>query len=359
MPSIQILLEPKSMKYYAREAAMTIRERIKAMKWEDIHPKHHLDTIFMLINSCYLILGVASVVTGIWLFKERDDFLELTPAGYAPLSSAGFCVFSGLVICVIVIVGIYGVNAQSKKLIITYIVFVGFLITIQLVVGFFGFYTKQGVREQIKQDMKQHIKLQSIKTRNGQEMNITLSWSHLQRSLQCCGIDGPSDWHFNNRWPKNRYVPDSCCKEAAFDHMEADIRGCGKHPNAPYIYQNGCYEAFADWLFINQHIVSTNCAVLLIFEAAVLAVSWLIFQRINGIKKAKSDRKKRKDLVTRARSVSESVAIMDVDLKDETALINHRIKDEIQMEENGNRTLHDLETNVRSEIPPEDPIGQR
>lgn len=66
------------------------------------------------------------------------------------------------------------------------------------------------------------------------------AWVSLQTSLQCCGVEGPADWHGPDS--NDKVIPYSCCyatREGAAPPSESQCRTA--KPTDIFVYQDGCY----------------------------------------------------------------------------------------------------------------------
>ncbi|GMT07328.1 hypothetical protein PENTCL1PPCAC_29502 [Pristionchus entomophagus] len=235
-------------------------------------------SIYCCVNVFFLAVGVCSLVCGVWLYLEKNDFLELTPSSFSALSAAGLCAFSGATIAIISAVGFIAVTIEGRCLLITYTCFVILLMLIQTVTGLTGFMYKESTREKIRHDLLNNINRSTATTRAGRIIRLNVSWDHLHESLECCGVDGDFDWYKTIQWTKNNFVPDSCCDPKKFN---GSMYGCGKiekskRDEKELLFSQGCYEVFADWLFHHVHIVSTLSFILIITEIFVLAAAFLV-----------------------------------------------------------------------------------
>ncbi|GMT37684.1 hypothetical protein PFISCL1PPCAC_28981 [Pristionchus fissidentatus] len=228
--------------------------------------------LYCYVNAFFLAVGVSSLICGIWLYLEKNDFVELTPSSFSAQSAAGLCAFSGATIAIIAAVGFIAVTVEGRCLLITYTCFICLLILIQSVTGLTGFMYKSSTREKIRNDLMSNINRSTATTRAGRVIRLDVSWDHLHESLECCGVDGPSDWFKTIQWPKNNFVPDSCCNAAMFN--STNTHGCGKVGKSQLWYDQGCYEVFADWLFHHVHIVSSLSFVLIATEIIVLGATF-------------------------------------------------------------------------------------
>ncbi|CAJ0583916.1 unnamed protein product, partial [Mesorhabditis spiculigera] len=282
---------------------LTRRPYTRRSAFEGMVPRQKKEWAFVVINFCYWALGFTSVILSMWIMRERDQFVELIPIGFAPNSCAGFLLCSGLVIMALAIMAIYANYLKSKRMMASYCLGIGFLVLIQIAIGTISTFTRDDSK--LRDDMKRYINLTRITTINSEAINVTLSWNYLQKSLHCCGIDGYEDWYYNARWPTGQFVPDSCCDESFFDFRESDYRGCGRLAFQDYVYKNGCLEPFRSWLWFNQHVVAGFCLFALIVEIFCLPLGIWICREVWVMKDWQQRQGSR---VGNARSISETVA---------------------------------------------------
>lgn len=75
-----------------------------------------------------------------------------------------------------------------------------------------GFVLQGQVREMLVRTMNQSI------TAYSKYESATIAVDFMQRSLECCGVEGPEDWDSILPKPENQssvYVPESCCGDFA------------------------------------------------------------------------------------------------------------------------------------------------
>lgn len=42
--------------------------------------------------------------------------------------------------------------------------------------------------------------------------SVSTIWDRVQSELQCCGVNSYEDWYFIENWPREKWVPKSCCR---------------------------------------------------------------------------------------------------------------------------------------------------
>ncbi|XGW32670.1 hypothetical protein V3C99_017314 [Haemonchus contortus] len=228
--------------------------------------------LFLAVLTIFATIGLYSLGVGIWLYLERTDFHELTPTSFSAFSTAGLCCSTGVAVWIICTVGYFSAVSYNRRLLYTYIGFVILLAFIQTMTGVLGFTYKDATRERIRTDLFQNINRTALVTGNGRVFDLTTSWDRLQKSLECCGVNNGSDWFYSSRWPSHRFVPNSCCDPKHFESIDS-MNNCGKVDNSTLLFQQGCFEVFADWLYHHVAIMNWISFALLIAELVSLALA--------------------------------------------------------------------------------------
>ncbi|VDN39686.1 unnamed protein product [Gongylonema pulchrum] len=180
---------------------------------------------FFLCNAVLWLLGLGSLLVGIWWYMAKRDYVDFIPPGYGTISAVGFCVAAGLIAILITFVGCFGVWMKSRMFLLTYTLLTVLLMMAQAVVCYLTLSYQPDVYDRARSDMEQSL------LRNGYRdevfLNSHLTWDEMQKVFHCCGINGPADWFGNQRWPNSDYVPDSCCNELRFS-SNSSMDHCGK-----------------------------------------------------------------------------------------------------------------------------------
>lgn len=62
--------------------------------------------------------------------------------------------------------------------------------------------------------------------------SVSSIWDKVQVDLQCCGVNSYEDWYFIENWPRDKWVPKSCCRT--------------RHTMSPELYEGSGYEVEDD-----------------------------------------------------------------------------------------------------------------
>ncbi|KAI6241552.1 Tetraspanin [Aphelenchoides fujianensis] len=164
-----------------------------------------------------------------------------------PCPLPGLCVCSGAAVLIMGFVGCIGASLGSKWLLYLYMVFLSLLVLVQLTTGVMGFIHNDVARQRTRHSLFNTIN-RTLAVQSGPQATFRITWDYMQKTLKCCGVNNYTDWYFATQWPKNRFIPDSCCDP---DHFQANasMKNCGKvEKHVDYAFGQGCYELFADWL---------------------------------------------------------------------------------------------------------------
>ncbi|CAD5222605.1 unnamed protein product [Bursaphelenchus xylophilus] len=241
---------------------------------------------FYIGNVTYFILGAAFLAVGIHLYTEQHTYAALAPSSYSAMSTAGLCVCAGCMIMIVALIGYVGASLTSKWLLSVYIGFVVVLFLVQMMTGIIGFLHNELARERVKHSLYSTIN-RTFVTDYGPESNFRLTWDYMQETLFCCGVESYEDWYYAARWPKNKFVPDSCCKLSFFSN-NSSIQNCGKVGKSEMFHEKGCYEPFADWLLHHLKIIKIFSLLFGIIEIGLVILAIRLIRYLKRLKKAQS-----------------------------------------------------------------------
>ncbi|KAK0396928.1 hypothetical protein QR680_001914 [Steinernema hermaphroditum] len=233
--------------------------------------------LFFGSNAFFWTLGWWFLVIGMWIYSDRHEYAILARASFNPLSSAGICLGCGLTVIIIGFVGVLGAWFENKLLLVLYISFVGFLFFVELTTGTLGFILRGRVAENVKMDLLYNINSTYVSKNHADSYGVRLTWDHLQSTLKCCGSNNYTNWFKSVYWPKNNFVPDSCCDVSFFKNNES-MANCGQnYEHRDMWYQRGCYEVFTDWLLRHGKIIVIFSYIFVIADALALITAVRVY----------------------------------------------------------------------------------
>jgi len=221
---------------------------------------------FITYNVLLLILGIVSLLIGLWLYTEKHDYEALTPAHHGAASATGLCIAAGAAIIVIAFVGCSAASIESRCLLLTYVVFISIICCVELTAGILGSVYKGDISSALRTELLIHMNSPYISE------STRITWDRLQQDFTCCGVDTYSDWFKNIHWAGENWVPDACC-------IKYELK-CGRQEPENF-YQEGCLNAFRDWLLEHVHIVGMMGIIMALYQAIgiLLAITLYCFMR--------------------------------------------------------------------------------
>lgn len=152
----------------------------------------------MFLANFFIFLGGAVVLgIGVWTLLDKAFITELTGSSMF-LGAVYILIATGGLVTLIAFLGCVGAVKEVKCMLLTYFLIVFIVFVTMLVGGVLGYVFRENVRKNTD------YKMRSTLADYNSKPIIRRAWDETQESLQCCGVDGPSDW-------KSR-IPSSCCK---------------------------------------------------------------------------------------------------------------------------------------------------
>ncbi|XP_011303144.1 tetraspanin-17 isoform X3 [Fopius arisanus] len=213
-------------------------------------------------NVLFWWLGLGIMAVGVWAWKEKDTFNNLSRLTNIALDPAFILILVGTVTSVIGFTGCVGALRENTCLLAAYAVFLGGLLMLELTLGVLGFIFKDWIKSQATGGFQAFI----IHYRDDPDQQNLIDWIQ-EDWLQCCGIEGPKDWDRNNYFNCSSIeigsseacgVPFSCCKREP--NVRSEItknKQCGYNVRKPgnpaerSIFERGCLRAGEEWLELN------------------------------------------------------------------------------------------------------------
>ena len=103
------------------------------------------------------------------------------------------------------------------------------LIMTIVVIGILSHSVQRYDSDKLESDIKKNMLAEINSTNSYNSTDAVLDF--IQQKLECCGVEGPSDWQSNSNFD-NKTVPDSCC--------EVETSDCGKNFRPDDIFHGGC-----------------------------------------------------------------------------------------------------------------------
>lgn len=166
--------------------------------------------MLVVINLMFLLTSVLLITVGTTIQSIYGDFSQFLDDHF--MSVPSLLVAVGFVMLVVATFGVIGAFKESTMLTNIYACLLSLVFILELSAAIAGFVLQSQVREMLIRTMNQSI------TAYTKYETATIAVDYMQRSLECCGVDGPSDW--DGILPETEksdivsvLVPESCCGE--------------------------------------------------------------------------------------------------------------------------------------------------
>ncbi|XP_037927851.1 tetraspanin-5 isoform X1 [Teleopsis dalmanni] len=244
---------------------------------------------YMLFTSNVAIwmIGLCVLAIGIWAWNEKDMFSNLAKLTFIALDPAFVLICIGTITFIIGFTGSVGALRENTCLLAAYAILLSILLLLEISFGVLAFILKD--KGWIKDQATEGLRAFIIHYREDPDQQNLIDWIQ-EDWLQCCGIEGPTDWESNNYFNCSSGavgsreacgVPFSCCRRRAQEFIKNkqcgyDVRKKG-YPVERHIYERGCLRAGEDWLETHLISVALTCIFVLLMQSA--DVSKIIYEK--------------------------------------------------------------------------------
>ncbi|XP_076439565.1 uncharacterized protein LOC143279409 [Babylonia areolata] len=260
--------------------------------------------IMGIINTLIFLVGLAMFIIGVLIQTQpslsKDALSGLLSNLEDTASSAGVTldtsnfsaadlaysftialIVSGLLLAAISLLGLIGTKYSLKPVLIVYFIIVLVLFLAQVIVVLIIVIDRSALDDAIKPRLKDTI-TDDFTGLEGTDAT-TLMWNGVMMKLECCGVDGYTDFTAASAWTKTinsvtyaLVTPVACCKSVSTSYT------CAETPSTSNNYlDTGCYDEMWDFVLKDSGIVPALAAVLLAFQLAVLILTIIILKSMS------------------------------------------------------------------------------
>lgn len=213
-----------------------------------------------------LVCGLGLVGIGGFVLANMYAYFELV-SNTILYATVGIMVL-GAIVALINFFGCYGSCTKSSKMLTTFLVLKAVVFIIEVAVVVLALVYKGEIKTFAANVLNKGI------VNYGEEGHepITNIYDTIQHDLQCCGVDGYTDWA-DSPFSQGKNVPDSCCV--------AEMEGCGENAlnNPATISQEGCLSKFTDFVTDKGVFVIGAAIILIILEILTAVLSCVVCSR--------------------------------------------------------------------------------
>ncbi|CAH1953724.1 unnamed protein product [Acanthoscelides obtectus] len=175
---------------------------------------------FMFVLVGFLLISIGSTIKGV--YGGFDAFLT-----DQHFSASNLSIAIGFIIFIVALFGCIGALKESVCFINMYALMLFLILVLELSVSIVA-YSMRG-------DLEVTLRKTMLETMEYYPTHTYHTWRVVQYNLECCGVDGPSDWYpygqlfsldYKVQDNKTYYVPSSCCTNLYCSDGFLYIDGC-------------------------------------------------------------------------------------------------------------------------------------
>ncbi|XP_076230059.1 CD63 antigen-like isoform X2 [Nomia melanderi] len=186
-------------------------------------PTHKFDS--KRSSKLIRITGIVFIAVGTVILVVYSGYSNFMDTWF--FAAPVFMIIIGAVVFLVSFFGCCGAVKENHCMIITFSVLLLLIFVLELVAGISGYLMQREVRQMVENRM--NITMKDYST----DITTNKSWDIMQHDLQCCGMNGASDWA--SAGFSDNTIPNSCCREVPVG-SKCDI-------NSIYIYEGGCMQS--------------------------------------------------------------------------------------------------------------------
>ncbi|XP_018325384.1 CD82 antigen isoform X2 [Agrilus planipennis] len=216
--------------------------------------------LMVAVNLIFFILSVGIVVISVWMLVDPTFYISLTQdSGNYQISTYIF-LFTGLLLLLVSFLGCYGACKESTCLLVSFFSFLLIIIVAQVAIGIWAYTNSDTLEKYVRYAVKSIVQEEYYV--NDQRKAL---FDDIQRGLECCGADRPSDWNPSSFSRVNvtissdtsiYKIPTSCCRmdmdnsDCLKGHMTTKIGG---QIDYDIIFREGCTNKLINrlWYYVN------------------------------------------------------------------------------------------------------------
>lgn len=232
---------------------------------------HFWRLLFIILNSIFLVIGLALVGLAIYLLASQNDLKFLTGSEIG--SGAVLILIAGLITAAIAFVGVLGAIGMWPILLIVYIVLLFIIVVLEIVAGVLGFVYQNDLVTVSAERAGEAISMYRDEESDELREDVNFVVDFLQNEFECCGYFTSSEWIGTAFFNSSMRYPDSCnCTELTEQPEDMMENRCVVQERQS-IYIRACNETFSDFLNSNLIIVGGVGIAFGVFEILGIAVA--------------------------------------------------------------------------------------
>ncbi|XP_036391108.1 CD82 antigen-like isoform X2 [Megalops cyprinoides] len=231
-----------------------------------------------LFNILFFIFGALIMGFGLWVLLDNESFIavlqesstSLQVGSYILIAVGSLSMFMGFLGCI-------GAVYEIRCLLGLYFTCLLLILIAQVTAAVLIYFQ----RDLLKSEMSSIVN-RIIVDYSGQNKTTEQAWDYIQRTIQCCGWTGPSNWTENTLMKNSSLILYPCsCRNMSLSHVDVKESGLceSSSPEWP-VYSQGCISSVENWLLNNSGVILGICIGVAVIELLGMILSMCLCKSI-------------------------------------------------------------------------------
>lgn len=231
-----------------------------------------------LFNLLFFIFGALIMGFGLWVLLDNQSFIAVLQESSSTLKVGSYILIGvGSLSMLMGFLGCIGAIYEIRCLLGLYFTCLVLILIAQVTAAVLIYFQRDLLKREIST-----IVNQILVGYTGQNKTSEHAWDYLQKTIQCCGWTGPSNWTENVLIKNSTQILYPCsCRNESIPGSEVQESGLCQSlvPEWP-VYTKGCMSSVEDWLLSNCGVILGVCVGVAVLELLGMMLSMCLCKSV-------------------------------------------------------------------------------
>lgn len=242
-----------------------------------------LKFLVILINFIFWLTGLTVLAIAVWMLVDPTFYMNVAQNESSYNTGLYVLLAAGSLVFIVGLFGCCGAYKESQCMLVTFFCLLLIIVVGEIAGGTWAWSHSDQLEEMVRESVKK-----TVQNEYGKIDSRTITFDAIQRGLECCGANGPSDWSGSVYNTGDRKmidlavssvlqvynIPPSCCREEGIKCDEGRKIGLAASVSR-IVYSEGCVDKVISVLHSYVKVVGG-----VIIGLAVVQLLGLIFSLI-------------------------------------------------------------------------------
>ncbi|XP_026864604.1 CD82 molecule b [Electrophorus electricus] len=232
-----------------------------------------------LFNLLFFVFGALILGFGLWILLDNKSFITVLQESSTTLKVGSYILIGvGSLSMLMGFLGCVGAIYEIRCLLGLYFTCLLLILIAQVTAAVLIYFQ----RDLLKHEMSSIVN-KIIVNYTGQNSTTDRAWDYIQRTIQCCGWTGPSNWTENVLIKNTTQAMYPCsCRNESIPGTEMQKMGlCNSLASEWPVYTKGCISSVEDWFLNNSGVILGLCVGVAVIELLGMILSMCLCKRVH------------------------------------------------------------------------------